>query len=88
MANQELIEVSQESYMSTQFKFKFPSIDVARIVKLQGIVCSITFTYERAFHHYKLVPMDINKTGLQFGKQHYIDTTVHSDITMGRSVIW
>ena len=64
--------------MGTPFKLKFPSVDdiTARIRDLGGKCLLYKIDLQRAFSHLKLDPGDINRMGLQFEGQHYVDTSV------------
>ena len=83
--------VCQDTYMGTPFKLKFPSVDdiTARIRDL-GCKCLLyKIDLQRAFRHLKLDPADINRTGLQFEGQYYVDTSVpfgyrHGSVCMQR----
>ena len=83
--------VSQDTYMGTPFKLKFPSVDdiTARIRDLDGKCLLYKIDLQRAFRHLKLDPGDINRTGLQFEGRYYVDTSVpfgyrHGSVCMQR----
>lgn len=74
--------------MGTLLKIKFSTIDdiVERIVKFKGNCLLYKIDLQRAFRHLKLDPKDINKTGLKFDKQFYVEQPSDSDTFMGWSV--
>ena len=83
--------VCSNSYMGTMFKLKFPTVDdiVDRVKQLNGKCLLYKLDLQRAFRHLKLDPRDINKTGLQFLGNFYIDTAVpfgyrHGSVFMHR----
>ena len=71
-------KVSSDQYMGTLFKLKFPMVDdiTDRITQLNGSCLLYKINLQRAFRHLKLAPRDINKTGLQFEGNYYMDTAV------------
>ena len=77
--------------MGTVFKLKFPTVDDIddRVKQLDGKCLLYKIDLQRAFMHLKLDPRDINKTGLQFMNEHYVDTAVpfgyrHSSVCIQR----
>ena len=71
--------VCSNSYMETMFQLKFPTVYdiVDRVKQLNGKCLLYKVDLQRAFRHLKLDPRDINKTGLQFLGNLYVDTAVH-----------
>ena len=60
-----------------------------RITYLNGNCLLYKINLQRAFRHLKLDPRDINKTGLQFEGNYYVDTAVpfgyiHGSVCMQR----
>ena len=70
--------VCNDIYLGTNFKLKFPPVDdiTARVQKLDGKCLLYKINLQRAFRHFKLDPRDINKTGLQFLGEYYVNTAV------------
>ena len=70
--------VDIDSYMGTKFQLKFPTVDniVDRIVGLQGKCLTYKIDLQRAFCHLKLDPRDVNKTGIMFNNEYYVDTSI------------
>lgn len=64
--------------MGMPFKLKFPSVDdiSARIRELGGNCLLYKFDLQMDFRHLKLVPRNINRTGLQFEGQYNVNTSV------------
>ena len=71
-------KVSNDQYMGTLFKLKFPTVgDITdRITYVNGDCLLYKIDLQRAFHHLKLDPRGIDKTGLQFEGNYYVDTAV------------
>ena len=67
-------KVSNDQYMGTLFKLKFPKVD--NITQLNGNCLLYKINLQRAFCHLKVNPRDINKTWLQFEGNYYVDTAV------------
>ena len=83
--------VCNDIYLGTNFQLKFPSVDdiTARVQKLNSNCLLYKIDLQRAFRHLKLDPRDINKTGLQFVGEYYVDTAVpfgyrHGSVFMQR----
>ena len=81
--------------MGTPFKLKFPSVDniTAQFRDLGGKCLIYKIDLQRAFSHLKLDPGDINRTGLQFEGQYYVDTSVpfgyrHGSVCMQRLTVF
>ena len=86
--------VGNNVYLGTNFKLKFPSVDniTARVQKLDGNCLLYKIDLQRAFRHLKLDPRDINKTGLHFLGEYYVDTAVpfgyrHGSVFMQRVTV-
>ena len=62
-------QVCNDRYMGTVFKLTFPMVDDSRVAHLDGNCMLYKIDRQRALRHLKLVPMDINKTGLQYQNQ-------------------
>ena len=84
-------EVSNDQYMGTLFKLKFPTVDdiTDRITQPNGNCLLYKINLQRTFRHLKLDPRDINRTGLQFEGNYYVDTAVpfgyrHGSVCMQR----
>ena len=70
--------MSNDQYMGTLFKLKFPTVDdiTDMISYLNGNCLLYIIDLQRAFRHLKLDPKDIDKTGLQFEGNYNVDTAV------------
>ena len=67
-----------DSYIGIKFPLEFPTEDkiMDRIVELQGKCLIYKMNLQRAFHHLKLDPRDVNKTGIMFKNEHYVATSI------------
>ena len=84
-------QVCSDTYMGSVFKLTFPTVDdiVSRVAGMDGKCLLYKIDLQRAFRHLKLDPRDINRTGLQFQNQYYVDTAVpfgyrHGSVCMQR----
>ena len=84
-------KVSNDQYMGTLFKLKFPTVDniTDRITYLNGNCLLYKIDLQRAFRHLKLDRRDIDNTGMQFEGNYYVDTAVpfgyrHGSVCMKR----
>ena len=83
--------MSNDQYMGTLFKLKFPTVDdiTDRITYLNGNCLLYKNDLRRAFRHLSSIPRNIDKTGLQFEGNYYVDTAVpfryrHGSVCMQR----
>lgn len=77
--------------MGTLFKLKFPMVEdiTDRITYLNSDCLLYKIDLQKAFHHLKLDPGDINRTVLQYMGHYYVDTAVpfgyrHGSVCMQR----
>ena len=83
--------VCKDSYMGTVFRLKFSWVDdiIEHVKQLDSKCLLYKIDLQKAFRHLKLDPRDINKTGLQFVSEYYLDTVVqfgyrHGSVCMRR----